>query len=367
MRKASTAHGRPSLAGMMAHQGGYIDSLWTTAEAPALDADDWILSQEPPRSPLFADYHSEKAALRRRATSDVRPPDSAALLKAVGEAVAADLVRPGEIGDLDGDHERWFQVDVHSLFTSPFSAASEPKVTVREVPVYDKTSAPMVAVDADDTDVLSALERYLTLLSLKARAQPVGGSPASRHAKQRPTSLRVPSRSKLPPDIIDFHIPALSFMVRSKSAGNCTRGGADRRVRAVDLEAMVEAYLPHVYAELDTTGGSSSSRCCAAQSPSPPLADPPGAFVRSPSESSVATLSETPTALHTPFVGSDTTPPQAEEQRLGKVAPPKRLPQLRMRRALSSDGADMVDLEYQQPAGRRVLRAPASTLNLKGT
>ncbi|KAJ2760418.1 hypothetical protein IWQ56_005489, partial [Coemansia nantahalensis] len=262
---------------------GRAGLLWTDA-----DADDWILSQEPPVSPLFADYHSQRAEQqqqqqwRLRATSDVRVPDSSALLRAVGDAVAADLVRPGEIGELDGDHDRWFQVDVHSLFASPFSARSEPRVTVREVAVYDQASAPLVAVDADDPDVLAALERYLTLLSRRA-----GGSAAGAGAgRRRPTSLRVPSCNRLPPEIIDFHTPALSFMVRSKAGGGRVRRPIDRRVRAVDLEAMVEAYLPHVYAELDAAGSSVT--------PSPLSADGRGMYTRSPSESSIATLADPP-------------------------------------------------------------------------
>ncbi|KAJ2709317.1 hypothetical protein H4R19_004314, partial [Coemansia spiralis] len=121
LRKTSVAVERHSLAGALAYPGSpspagsTVDGWWTEP----VD-DDWIMSQEPPRSPLFADYHSERAEQRLRAASDVRSSCSSKLLKAVGDAVAADLVRPGEIGELDGDHERWFQVDVHSLFASPF-------------------------------------------------------------------------------------------------------------------------------------------------------------------------------------------------------------------------------------------------------
>ncbi|KAJ2161166.1 hypothetical protein GGF46_001678 [Coemansia sp. RSA 552] len=301
---ASSSLARPSLTGMLGLWQPWDESPTKRGTSTRLFSDsegtgDWIFNQEPPKSPLFAAYHSEKAEERRRTLADIPPllpppHNPSALIRAVEDA-ANDLVRPGEIGDLeDFDlQERWFQVDVHSLFQSPFSSGAEPKVTVREIIVHkDNGAMPLAAVDANDPDLLPALERYLSLLTLKSRSEQKPESVKAeaeekgcKYMQRRPTRLRIPSRSRLPPDIIDFHTPALSFMVRSKgnSLGRDSGCGppADRRVRAVDLEAMVEAYLPHVYAEMDPDATKPSS-----------VRHDSGEFTRSPSESSIATLAD---------------------------------------------------------------------------
>ncbi|KAJ1840316.1 hypothetical protein LPJ70_004706, partial [Coemansia sp. RSA 2708] len=325
-RKPSVTLPRPSLSGMLSmwsqeqfespsKRGGDADALVDSGRDSS--DDDWIFNQQPPQSPLFASYHSERA----------RAPDPSTLFRTAGPAGCGDML------------ERWFQVDVQSLFAAPFGSDAVPKVCVREVAACDASA--LVAVDADDPDVLAALASYLSLLSLRKNRQRGGAA-----ARGRPTSLRVPSRSRLPPEIIDFHTPALSFMVRSKArSGPDAHTPPDWRVRAVDLEAMVEAYLPHVYAEVDAPGTRP------ARSASMPLA--PGALTRSPSESSVATLAEPP-AL-----------PAAQQ-------PQKRVPAPALRKALSNDvPGRRFDLQPATPTPSRGLRPPralrasASVMNLR--
>ncbi|KAJ2608369.1 hypothetical protein H4S08_004477 [Coemansia sp. RSA 1365] len=372
LRKPSTALPRPSLAGMLGLQtqdSGAFDSPSKLSGPSAslvpdndADSDDWILNQEPPQSPLFADYHKERAELKRRA-----------------EAMAAELVQPGEIGDLEDDEptvlferdkvaerssvvehgdkrERWFQVDVHSLFASPFRTPAEPRVTVREMKAYDRTSAPLVAVDANDCDVLDALARYLALLALQARTVP--SENGDTHTAQRPTSLRVPSCSKLPPDLIDFHTPALSFVVRSVGRRDGKARNtfpADKCVRAVDLEAMVEAYLPHVYAELDVDYAT---------------LEVPAALARSPSTSSAATLADPPVSNLRPRA---TVPLKKRPDSVGSadVVESKHCPPpSAIRRALSGSAAPGAETGLPKVPGRiarpQGLRASVSVMNLRG-
>ncbi|KAJ2501041.1 hypothetical protein GGH96_002262 [Coemansia sp. RSA 1972] len=348
--KPSTTLPRSSLTGMLSkwsqnsHWNSYESPSKRRGEIPSLvpmqitpannNSDDWIFNQEPPQSPLFAAYHSEQAD-KRRAQASGLPPDSSALFRAL-ETAANDTAQA---------HERWFQVDVHSLFASPFSSALEPRVTVREVARYDNASSPLVAVDADDPDVLSSLERYMSLLSLKNNT--VGTNSAKKHTRSQSTKLRIPSSSKMPPDIIDFHTPALSFMVRSKSSQGASIVH-DRQVRAVDLEAMVEAYLPHVYAELDAPG-SRPARATA-------LPNDAG-FTRSPSESSVATLAELPSVLQ-PILSAQT---------------PKRMSVPALRKTTSNDVQTLrLDSLASTPVSRglrqpRPLRASVSVMNLRST
>ncbi|KAJ2825510.1 hypothetical protein IWW50_002817 [Coemansia erecta] len=322
---------------------------------------------------MFAAYHSEQAVKRRRAQSSGPPPDSNVLFRALETAVTS------------GSQERWFQVDVHSLFASPFSSALEPKVTVREVAQYDRASSPLVAVDADDPDVLSALERYLSLLSLTKNSPNIATTTTTTAGKRRrPTSMRVPSRSKLPPDIIDFHTPALSFMVRSKGSATDMRSQSDRRVRAVDLEAMVEAYLPHVYAELDdgpsscparsatvtgepdfkrsatVTGEPDFKRSAMVTGESVAKRPAEAEFTRSPSESSVATLAEPQS-----FV------PLPRQPALPSMQTPKRMSIPALRKTMSNEvSGTRVDSLMSTPTGRglqqpRQLRASVSVMNLR--
>ncbi|KAJ2079936.1 hypothetical protein H4R24_003432 [Coemansia sp. RSA 988] len=373
LRKPSTALPRPSLAGMLGLQvqgSGAFESPSKLGGPNAnlvpddsSDSNDWILNQEPPQSPLFAEYHKERAELQRRA-----------------EAMAAELVQPGEIGELederpmewfkehsgaaersgvaehDGKRDRWFQIDVHSLFASPFRTAAEPRVTVREMSAYDEASAPLVAVDADDGDVLEALSRYLSLLALRARAG--SADDGATRSTQRPTGLRVPSCSRLPPDLIDFHTPALSFMVRSVGRkDNKTRSTqpSDKRVRAVDLEAMVEAYLPHVYAELDVDYAT---------------LEVPAALARSPSTSSAATLADPPVSNPQPRALA---PPKKRPDSADSACaaePRHRPPPLAIRRALSGSAAPGAESGFGKVPGRiarpQALRASASVMNLRG-
>ncbi|KAJ2450959.1 hypothetical protein EV183_003919, partial [Coemansia sp. RSA 2336] len=331
---------RPSLTGMLSMWSQSTpwdspskqlgDAACLVPRSDSEDDEDWLLHQQPPQSPLFADYHSERSIKRQRAHLSAPPPDCLALQSAISGN--------GETSD------RWFRVDVHSLFASPFESPSQPKVTVKEVAVDQANASSLLAVDADDPDVLPALKRYLTFLSLKKN--PAGTS------NSRPTSIRVPSQSKLPPEIIDFNTPALSFMVRSKARLKEGLGSRDARVRAVDLEAMVEAYLPHVYAELNPL---------TSQPPSSMPADSASAMPRSPSESSVATLAEqSQTAQRQqpkrPSISSQPSDLRIAAPMLHKAPSAAKAPQL----------ADPAPIGRGLRPSLRPLRASVSVMNLRG-
>ncbi|KAJ1739836.1 hypothetical protein LPJ68_004312 [Coemansia sp. RSA 1086] len=337
---------RPSLTGMLnmwsqstpwdspSKQLG--DTACLVARSDSEDDEDWLLHQQPPQSPLFADYHSERPIRRQHAHLSAPPPDCSALQSVIS----------GTGNDETAD--RWFQVDVHSLFASPFESPSQPKVTVKEVAVDQANASSLLAVDADDPDVLPALKRYLTVLSLKKN--PAGTD------SSRPTSIRVPSQSKLPPEIIDFHTPALSFMVRSKSRLKEGLGSRDARVRAVDLEAMVEAYLPRVYSELNHP----LAPLPPARSSSMP-ADSGSEMPRSPSESSVATLAEQsqPAQRQQPKRPSITSQPsdlRISAPMLHKAHPAVKAPQL----------AEPAPIGRGLRPSLRPLRASVSVMNLRG-
>ncbi|KAJ2849354.1 hypothetical protein IWW36_002691 [Coemansia brasiliensis] len=347
--RPATTLPRPSLTGMlnMWSQNTPWDSpSKQLGEAACLvprsdseDDEDWLLHQQPPQSPLFADYHSERATKRQRAHLSAPPPDCSALQSAISGASKSE------------SYDRWFQVDVHSLFASPFESPSQPKVTVREVAIDQANASSLIVVDADDPDVLPALKRYLTLLSLKK-------NPAGVSSSRRPTSIRVPSQSKLPPEIIDFHTPALSFMVRSKSQLKEGLGPRDARVRAVDLEAMVEAYLPHVYAELNPLAPQRPARS------SSMLTDPGSEMARSPSESSVATLADSASSAQPAYRQQPKRPSISSQSSDLRISAPL------LRKA--SSAAKTPQLEDPAPIGRglrpslRPLRASVSVMNLRG-
>ncbi|KAJ2442511.1 hypothetical protein GGF42_006928, partial [Coemansia sp. RSA 2424] len=159
--------------------------------------------------------------------------------------------------------------------------------------------------------------------------------------------MRVPSQrrgSPASPASLLLSTPTLSFTVSSG-----TDSGADRQVRAVDVEAMAAAYLPHIHALL--AGSDVFDPMLPAQAA--PYAS---GSLRTPSESSTATLTDS--------LRSDA--PAEHQPKPAARAPLRRLPRRSDIRpatvvSLKPDASSMTF-----PAPRQQLRASASVMNLRG-
>ncbi|KAJ2740949.1 hypothetical protein GGI20_005517 [Coemansia sp. BCRC 34301] len=267
----------PVRASMAETLPGWQPSSIRCPETFAVSSDDWLINQEPPMSPLFAD-ENRLAAERRKCV-----PQRA---------------------------DRWYQVNVHSLFSSPF-VTRRPSIAVTELSGLGSKPA-----DPSDPDVKHALRRYPLALAIGAQ----------RSQKQAaPTRIRMPSQRRTSPTDSLLSAPAVSFTV-------CSNSGSDRAVRAVDVEAMGAAYLPHVHRLLDE-----------------PIATPAeevaGNCLRTPSESSTATLADS--------VRSESL---AEQPKPVARSVLRRLPPRRSDVGITPD----TSLPRQQ------LRASASVVNLRG-
>ncbi|KAJ2907561.1 hypothetical protein GGI21_003765, partial [Coemansia aciculifera] len=223
------------------------ERLFDSLNGGGADDGDWLLNQEPPISPLFADENRLAAAAAERHRR-----------KSLLHTAASPSPSPAPAA------AHWYQVNVHSLFSSPFAASSacRPRVDVKEIGDGGADERP---VDLNDPDVRKALRRYPMVLAIGSRQQ-------KQNTSQTPTRIRVPSQRKPSSTAPASTLPALSFTVSNKSST-----GADRSVRAVDVEAMAAAYLPRVYAMLDNSG-------------TPQLATDDCS--RTPSQSSIVTLAE---------------------------------------------------------------------------
>ncbi|KAJ1898011.1 hypothetical protein LPJ66_003012, partial [Kickxella alabastrina] len=171
---------------------------------------------EPPMSPIFAAYRS--------------PP------------------RPRK--------ERRFLVNIHSLFSSPLGDKAQPQLIVSEFPEGGE------AVDIGDPDVRQALRRHPWVLKL-------GGS--QRKDTPAATRLRLPTR-RPPVAARGLGAPTVSFVASNKSSFVYS----DRGVRAIDIDAMVKAYLPSVHQLLtgeDPEDASLSESCTATVSSTPAYAE----------------------------------------------------------------------------------------------
>ncbi|KAI9504814.1 hypothetical protein BX070DRAFT_119787 [Coemansia spiralis] len=196
---------RRSIAGTLA--GWTTDPRWDQIggrRAERSASPEWLRDQEPPMSPLFASYAEPK---KRDAK------------------------------------ERWFQVDVYRMFTSPLSRTRQKARVV----VHEIVGAGLVRVDLSDPDVLGAVKRYLSALPPSPQ-------------KQRPTGMVVPTKRHL--DSLEL-APSMTFTVRSSPMSS------DHAVRAIDIEAMVEAYLPH-----PSLAPSPESRIATLAEPTPMLKPP---------------------------------------------------------------------------------------------
>ncbi|KAJ2704324.1 hypothetical protein H4R19_005248, partial [Coemansia spiralis] len=201
---------------------------------------------------------------------------------------------------------RCFQVHVHELFSSPLTrsvaavGAHAPRVAIAELDSSSSTSCgsedeslpPSPTDTAVDDDVSAALRAVLKpfplVLALSDRAR--GASLcSSRRSSVQPSRLRIPSRlgcgggggmGRRPRST-----PVLSFVVPDSPAG-AAAGAADRFVQSVDIEKMVQAHLPHLYA-----------RICPSDAVAEDAAAAAGALRgRTPSASSAMTLAESTAA-----------------------------------------------------------------------
>ncbi|KAJ1730854.1 hypothetical protein LPJ72_004259 [Coemansia sp. Benny D160-2] len=230
-------------------EGGSPSSTGSGAD----DACEWLKDQEPPLSPLFSSYYADK-----------RKKIAAAVLATTTATKAASKDQK-EQGSPSYSFGRLFKVDVYTLFSSPLQSASantrkRPRVVVREFvggkegegEGEETANTPhLVPVDSSDPDVLIAVKRYLSTLV------PFGRKPANKQTTSL-SGTRMAAPSKL---IINgggsgsscTTEPAVSFIVSSNTDDGAAGGNSvsDKAVRSVDVEAMVEAYLPRVYALLD--------------------------------------------------------------------------------------------------------------------
>ncbi|KAJ2004463.1 hypothetical protein H4R26_002505 [Coemansia thaxteri] len=249
--------------------------------------DDWLWNQEPPISPLFAEEHRRLAAekLKRTLAASNSPPASP-----ICDQLAKSTTR------------RLYQVDVHSLFSTPLAPVADrhPRVTVKEL-----VGTCRQPVDPRDPAVRHALRRHPLVLALGA---PPPNQPATGRS---PTRMRLPSPLRRGPT---GAAPAtLSFTVCADDAS-----ARDRPARAVDVDAMASAYLPHVHAMLWT------SAAAAAGAGGP----------RASSESSVSTLVAPAAGGPRPH-GCSEAPPKPPPRRSDVGVPPMRVDSRQLRASAS--------------------------------
>ncbi|KAJ2763473.1 hypothetical protein IWQ56_004838, partial [Coemansia nantahalensis] len=142
-------------------------------------------------------------------------------------------------------------------------------------------------VGSDDVDaaVRAVLQPFPSVLALSERAQRMSACSSRRNSAQ-PSRLRMPSRlGRGGSPLRTRSTPALSFLVPD-SPGPVA---ADRFVQSVDIEKMVQAHLPHLYARIGPCEGASGDTAAAAEA-SGPLRG------RTPSASSAMTLAESTAA-----------------------------------------------------------------------
>ncbi|KAJ1819391.1 hypothetical protein LPJ60_003790 [Coemansia sp. RSA 2675] len=281
-------------------------------------AEDWLMNQEPPISPLFAD-ENRMAAERRKSVSVAE------------SSFSSSTCRPVEGLGAPERSARWYKVDVHSLFSSPLTALSgRPRVAITDLSNSGKPA------DPNDPDVQRALRRYPLTLALCSHPQKEESTAKS------PTRMRVPSQRNSTPTSPASSTPALSFTIS-------TDGTSDRPVRSVDVEAMAAAYLPpHVH----TPPSNPNASGAALLADGVPFAS---STLRTPSESSSSTLAD----------GFRSEVPKEQP----KPAPRTLLQRLPRRSDIGP--VAMVPLKSDTPSStfpmpRQQLRASASVMNLRG-
>ncbi|KAJ2449415.1 hypothetical protein EV183_004900 [Coemansia sp. RSA 2336] len=208
---------------------GAARSTWCASSQEPLFASLHTTNKTPARASLAAvlDGWAEDKCSASEWLSSQQPPSGA------DESLAQATPDPAAAAGLPTEPPgpRWFRVQVHSLFASEAT-----HVSVAELSDTASTTSSQTAVEDDCADLQTALAEHPAVLqSLKA--------PCEKHARSR---LRPPTRlatQRLQPR---FALPALEFAVSSSKAA----AGSDQAVQSVDVEAMVAAYLPHVYAKV---------------------------------------------------------------------------------------------------------------------
>ncbi|KAJ1867053.1 hypothetical protein LPJ57_005913, partial [Coemansia sp. RSA 486] len=171
------------------------DPLSLFALESALEEVEWLVNQEPPMSPIFDGYEFSPHAVSAK---------------------------------LEHIENRDFHVDVYSLLQQ------QPTVVVREI-----TNGKLndLLDPAADPDVVRALRHHRWVLrQLQSRTNK---SNRQKTAMRAPTKLKTQNVGANRKNIQ----PILSFKVSTSGAIR-----PDKRVRAIDIDAMTEAYLPLVHA-----------------------------------------------------------------------------------------------------------------------
>ncbi|KAJ2818575.1 hypothetical protein IWW50_005774, partial [Coemansia erecta] len=205
------------------------------------------------------------------------------------------------------------------------------------------TTSSLTAVDDGDPDMHAALARHPAALAL--RNKPLcAASKLSETRIQRPTRLVIQRARR--------HAgPALSFLVSSRGPTK-----ADCAAQSMDVEAMVAAYLPHVYAQLGQSTASVDATRERTASESSTLADPGYASSSQRSESSEDTLQSARTPV--------------------RMSPPQSLLEQRRKSARRSDTGKPVDsFTFRTPNNNnnnnnnkpRMLRQAASSANIRAS
>ncbi|KAJ2702224.1 hypothetical protein FB645_004360 [Coemansia sp. IMI 203386] len=236
------------------HRG--LETVTSSSYSSVESASEWIGNQKPPMSPMFT----------KNSLDDLK-------------AVPADKIVKSH-----PERSRSFQVEVFSLSFAQADPkfSGRPAVVVREITngKLDDLLDP-----ADDLDVRLALRHYPWVLhQLQKRS-----SSSNSNSKNRQTAMRMPTRLRTQTLCASRHNrPILSFTATSGS--RAVR--SDKQVRAIDIDSMVEAYLPQVHKSLEGIA-SETKEILDADANAGQDAEPGRCFVNTectPSESSAVTM-----------------------------------------------------------------------------
>ncbi|KAJ1771796.1 hypothetical protein LPJ74_001970 [Coemansia sp. RSA 1843] len=172
-------------------------------------------------------------------------------------------------GDEQRHPARLLQVDVHGLFASPLSRKCN-RCRQQRVVLSEVSSDPPCRI-ASDFDVLKGLQVSRTM-----RRALLAGSRTTERCKVS-TGMRQPSCHCGAQTKGSCLKDLLGVSVVASTAPPAPPLPADKRVRALDIEAMVAAHLPHVYSKFRKFLGDSeedeaaSDAAIAAEPPTRPL------------------------------------------------------------------------------------------------
>ncbi|PIA15517.1 hypothetical protein COEREDRAFT_102779 [Coemansia reversa NRRL 1564] len=156
---------------------------------------------------------------------------------------------------------RLFRVSVNSAFLSPLRSVERQRVQVEGV---DASGLP---VEVSDCDAKDALRRFPSVLAMRKR-QPCSSLGHTRTRTTQPTRMRTPSaRHAFKCGGDNKWAPSVSFVV-SGGGPDEEQQVSDRSIQSVDIEAMLEAYLPHVHSMLQTEQNSADTELTRGRAPS---------------------------------------------------------------------------------------------------